>query len=94
MSNSLRQKIPIFPQFTTLLTGHEKLGSYLHRFGLTDNPMWPCEEEQAAAHSVFLCKELRNRRNEMQKQIINTGGNWPMTNERRSTVVYRFVCSV
>jgi len=39
--NRLRQKIPIFPEFTTMVTGRGKLKSYLHlhRFGLTDNPM-------------------------------------------------------
>jgi hypothetical protein len=36
--NRLRQKIPIFPEFATMVT-HGKLWSYLHRFGLTDNPM-------------------------------------------------------
>ena len=37
--NRLRGKIPIFPEFTVLVTGHGKLRSYLHRFGITDNPM-------------------------------------------------------
>jgi hypothetical protein len=37
--NRLRQKIPIFPEFTTMVTGHGKLRSHLHRFGITDNPM-------------------------------------------------------
>ena len=37
--NRLRETIPIFPEFTVLVTGHGKLGSYLHRFGITDNPM-------------------------------------------------------
>jgi hypothetical protein len=39
--NILRQKIPIFPEFATMVTGHGKLRSYLHRFGITDNPMCP-----------------------------------------------------
>ena len=44
--NRLRQKIPIFLEFTTMVTGHGKLKSYLHRYGLTDNPMCQCEEEE------------------------------------------------
>jgi hypothetical protein len=51
--NRLRQKIPIFPEFTTMLTGHGKLRSYLYRFGLTDNPMCPCEEEQTTDYLIF-----------------------------------------
>jgi len=78
----LTQKIPVFPELTSMLTGHGKIGSYLYRLGLTDNPIWPCEEEeQTVNHLTFKCKKLRNQRNEMIRQIKNTGGNWPATNE-------------
>jgi len=40
--NRLQQKIPMFPEFTTMLAGHGKLRSYLHRFGLIDNPKCVC----------------------------------------------------
>jgi hypothetical protein len=81
--NRLREKIPIFPEFTVLVTGHGKLRSYLHRFGITDNPMCLCEEEeQTSDHLIFQCKRLNNQRNVMIKQIKNTGGDWPMTNEK------------
>jgi hypothetical protein len=65
-----------------MLTGHGKIGSYLYRIGLTDNPMCLCEDkEQTVDHLIFKCKKLRNQRNEMIKQIKNTGGNWPAMNE-------------
>jgi ribonuclease HI len=52
--NRLREKIRIFPEFIMLVTGHGKLRSYLHRFGITDNPMCPCEEEeQTSNHLIF-----------------------------------------
>jgi hypothetical protein len=73
----LQQKIAIFPEFTTMITGHGKLRSYLHRFGLTDNPMCPCEEEeQTADHLIFQCQKLSNQRNAIKKQIKNIGGDW------------------
>jgi hypothetical protein len=34
----LRQEIPIFPEFTAMVTGHEKLKSYFYRSGLRDDP--------------------------------------------------------
>ena len=48
--------------------------------------MCPCKEEedgeeQTTDHLIFQCDKLRNQRNEMIKQIKNTGGNWPTTNE-------------
>jgi hypothetical protein len=64
------------------VTGHGKLRSYLHRFGITDSPMCPCEEEeQTSDHLKFQCKRLNNHRNNMIKQIKNTGGDWPTTKE-------------
>jgi hypothetical protein len=55
----------------------------LHRFGLTDNPKCPCEEEeeQTTNHSAFHSKTSHNQRNEMIKQIKHTSGNWPKMNE-------------
>ena len=79
--NRLLRKIPIFPELTTILTGHGKTSSYLYRFGLIDNPMCPSEEEQTVDHLIFKCKKLSNQRNEMIQQIKSTGGNWPAKNE-------------
>jgi len=77
----LTQKIPIFPELTTMLKRHGNIKSYLYRLGLTDNRMCPCEEEeQTVDHLIFKCKKLRNQRNEMIRQIKNTGGKWPATN--------------
>jgi len=97
--NRLRQKIPIFPEFTTMVTGHGKLGSYLHRFGLIDNPKCPCEEEEKTTnHLIFHCKILHNQRNEMMKQIKNTCASWPTTNEMLANdylqIVIKFLKSV
>ena len=63
-----------------MVTGHGK--PYLHRFGITDNPMCQCEEEeQTADHFIFQCKRLTNQRNNMIKQIKDTSGDWPTTEE-------------
>jgi len=71
MRNRLREKIPIFPEFTTVVTGHGKLRLYLHIFGLMDNPKCPCEEEEEETTNqlTFHCKTLSNQRNEMIIQI-------------------------
>jgi hypothetical protein len=36
----------LYSQFATVVTGHGKLRSYLHRLGLIDDPMCPCKEEE------------------------------------------------
>jgi pyruvate-formate lyase len=67
-----------------MLTGHGKIRSYLYRFGLRDNALCLCEEEeqqQTVDHLIFKCKKLSKNRNEMIKQIKNNGGNWLTSNE-------------
>ena len=74
--------MPIFPELTTMLTGHGNIKSYLYRLGLTDNRMCPCEEEeQTVDHLIFKCKKVHKHRNEMIRKIKSTGGNWTATNE-------------
>jgi hypothetical protein len=81
VSNRLPQTIPVFPQFTTVTTAHGEIRSYFHRFGLTDDPMCPCEEEQTADCLILQCKKLRKQRSEMIRQVENTNCNWPTGNE-------------
>jgi hypothetical protein len=84
-----------------MVTGHGKLRSYLHRFGLTDIPMCPGNEEeqqQTKDHLIFHCTKLHNQRNEMINQIKNAGGTWPTTNETLATnylpIFVKFVKSI
>ena len=68
--NRIKQKIPVFPELTTMLTGHGKIRSHVYRFGLRDTAMCPCEEEeQTVDHLIFKCKKLSKNRNKMIKQI-------------------------
>jgi hypothetical protein len=44
-----------------MVTGHGKPRPYLHRFGLTNNPMCPREEEEETTdHLIFQRKKLSN----------------------------------
>jgi len=50
----LKQKIPLTPEFTALVTWHWKTKSYLHRFKLTDDPRCPCNEgQQTPDHIIY-----------------------------------------
>ena len=69
-------------------------------FGLINNPMCPGEEEteQTRNYLILQCKKLRKWRNETIKQIKNTCGNWPTTNEtfviNYSQIFVKFVESI
>jgi len=74
-----------------MLTGHGKISSYLHRFGLKDNPMCPCEEEeQTIDHLIFKCKKLSNQRNEMI--MTNKKHWWQLAYKERNT--YQKLCKL
>jgi hypothetical protein len=51
--NKLQQEIPIFSEFAIMETGHGKLRSYLHTFGLTDNLKCLCEEEEETTYLLI-----------------------------------------
>ena len=67
-----------------MVTEHGKIRSYLHRFGFTNNPKCPCDdrEDQTTQHIIVQCTKLTAQRNELIKQIKQTGGTWPMTNAK------------
>jgi len=66
--NRLRQKIPKFPEFTTIITRHRKLRSYLHRFGLTDNTICLYEEEDEEEEEERRKKKKERRRRRRRRR--------------------------
>jgi len=67
-----------------MVTGHGKLRSYVHRFGLTDNPMSPCEGKEAAVgdgpvvydkitRELIITREKENGLHSWQQQWTNAG---------------------
>ena len=92
----LKQKIPLTPEFTALVTGHGKTKSYLHRFKLTDDPKCPCNEgQQTPDHIIYDCSIVAAQRSYLMKQVALSGGTWPPTKEEMTTkylkVFTRFV---
>jgi hypothetical protein len=77
-------EIPVFPELTSIVTGHGKTRSYLHRFGFITNPKCPCDdgEDQTIQHLIVQCTKLTAHRNKMIKEIKRTGGTWPMANAK------------
>ena len=66
----------------TVITGHGKTKSYLHRFKLADNPTCPCNEGvQTPEHIIHDCKILESQRSSLTRHIADKGGNWPPAND-------------
>jgi hypothetical protein len=63
-------------------TCHRKTESYLHRFKLADDPKCPCNEgQQTSEHIIFKCNIFEAQSSSLIKQIMISGGSWPLANE-------------
>jgi len=65
--------------FTTIVTGHGKINSYLHRFKILENPECPCNrEDQNLDHIIYRCVLHEQERTRL-KADINGAGKWPVS---------------
>jgi hypothetical protein len=57
ITERLKQKINVTSNFTTMLTGHGNIRSYLHKFKTIDDPMCVCKNgEQTIDHILYDCE--------------------------------------
>jgi hypothetical protein len=81
-------KIKITPIFTTMITGHGNLKSYLHRFKIIESPACLCgKAEQTIEHLIFGCELLRKERDKLISGVSKTA-NWPLS--KRSLIQEHF----
>ena len=43
MADGLKMKINVTPNFTTMVSGHSNIKSYLHKYQILDSPMCSCK---------------------------------------------------
>jgi hypothetical protein len=55
-----------------MVTGHGKLQLYLHRFGLTDDPMCLCEEEETKKEEEEEEKKKKKKKTNERKNELQT----------------------
>jgi hypothetical protein len=85
----LTLKISPTPNFTTIVTGHGKINSYLHRFKIIENPMCPCNrEDQTVDHIIYRCVLHEQERNRL-KSDINSSEKWPVSKNILATKYYK-----
>jgi hypothetical protein len=66
------------PNFTTILTGHDNINSYLHKFNIIENPGCPCNKgDQTVDHIIYSCKLHEKERNRLKAAIHRTK-KWPV----------------
>jgi hypothetical protein len=75
--NRLKLKIDITPNFTTMVTAHGNVKSYLYKYKVIDSPMCCCRSAEQTAHSIlFDCKLLEQERDKLKAAVLRSE-NWP-----------------
>jgi len=85
ISDRIKAKIKVTPNFTAIVTGHGKTRAYLHRFKLLESATCPCgTEEQTTDHLIYRCILLQQPR-ETLKRETSKQGIWPINKQELIT---------
>ncbi|KAJ4426793.1 hypothetical protein ANN_26592 [Periplaneta americana] len=82
INDRLKLKLNITPNFTTIITGHGNIKSYLHKYKIIDSPLCPCNnDEQTIDHLLYNCK-LLEREKDILKAAVLKSENWPVNKDK------------
>jgi hypothetical protein len=73
VAERLKMKINITQNFTSMVTGHGNIRSYLHRFKIIETPICPCgTKDQTILHLLFECELLNKERDRLILTVSKT----------------------
>jgi hypothetical protein len=79
----LTKRLQLNLNLSTIVTGHGKLRSYLHRFKIIDDPACPCQMgPQSNEHLIWECTILNQQRETLKNGITKTGGGGEMATDK------------
>jgi hypothetical protein len=81
VADRLNMKINVTHSFTTMVTGHGNIRSYLHRFKILDTPTCPCgTKDLTVDHLLYEC-ELPNKEGDGLISTVLQTDVWPISKE-------------
>ena len=82
-------KVSPTPNFTTIVTGHGNINSYLHKFKIIENPGCPCNKgDHTVDHIIYSCGLHEQERGRL-KAAIQSSGKWPASKNALATKYYK-----
>jgi hypothetical protein len=79
VAERLKMKINITQNFTSMVTGHCNIRSYLHRFKIIETPICPCGiRDQTIDHLLYECELLNKERDRLILTVSKTDV-WPVS---------------
>jgi hypothetical protein len=75
MADRLKLKSNVTPNFTTMVTGHGNIKSYLHKYKILESG------EQTVDHILFECKLFEQERDRLKAAVLRSE-NWPVSKNK------------
>jgi len=89
IADRLKLRIIATPNFTTIVTGHGNIKTYLYKYKIIQSPMCSCDEgEQSVDHILYECKLLEHERDRLKAAVI-WSENWPVSKDKISVKFYK-----
>jgi len=80
-SGRLKLKINVTPNFTTVVTGHGNIKSYLYKFKIKDSPICSCKRREQTVDHVLFDWELVEQERDRLKAAVLRSQNWPVSKD-------------
>jgi hypothetical protein len=91
ITDRLKLKINITPNFTAIVTRHGNIKTYLAKYRIIESLMCPCEEgDQSVDHIIYDCKLLEQERSRLKAVVIQTE-KWPVSRDKLSNKFYKYI---
>ena len=79
IAERFKLKINVTPNFTTMVTRHGNIKSYLHKYKILDSPTCSCKSgEQTVDHTLYDSKLLEQERDRLKAAVLGSE-NWPVS---------------
>ena len=75
--------------FTTMVTGHGNIKTYLHKYKIIQNPMCPCKQgDQSVDHILFNCILYEQDRDKLNA-VVKRPDSWPVNKDKLGIRYYK-----
>ena len=79
IADRLKLKINVTPNFTTMVTGHCNIKSYLFKYKIKGSPI--CKTgEQTIDHILYECELVEQERDRLKAAVLRSE-NWPVSKD-------------
>ena len=89
IADRFKLRINATPNFTTIVTGHGNIKTFLYKYKIIESPVCSCDEsEQSVDHILYECKLLEHERDRLKAAVI-WSEKWPVSKDKLSIKCYK-----